>query len=175
MDDAPPAPPPVRAELDRLVEEYGLEAVVETVGLWLRGIEAAHRPNASTAPAPKRKRGRPTGASPAKVPVDRSLLLAAVEHRRKTGAAAVWPSLLAAANGDESTARRLLRRLDGKNGADLRGAELGIFDLAFALNGLRRERVPRDRLADRLELMVRDCEYLVEAIAGARRRLRGGV
>jgi hypothetical protein len=58
---APPALPRARTALDRLVEEHGLEAIVEAVAEWLRDIDAARRPKASPAPPLKRKRGRPKG------------------------------------------------------------------------------------------------------------------
>jgi hypothetical protein len=94
-------------------------------------------------------------------------LLAAAAHRWQTGAAAVWPSLLAVADENESVARRLLRRLDEPAGADLRFAEPTIAELGRTLHRLRLER--SHSLDDRLTLLARGFGALADELGAFRR------
>lgn len=111
--------PSGRDELERLVDEHG----IGTVAAWLRDIYTARRSKAS------RPRGRPTGPASDDTP----LLCAAAAIWRQRGCGPVWKALLAVAGGSESTARRLLRRLNRATPADFgKFVDDGISDFAAA-------------------------------------------
>jgi hypothetical protein len=91
---------PGYTELERLAEQHGREAFIDTVKTWLGDSEGA--------PRVRRRRGRPKGKP---YYDDAPLLQAAAAQWRQTPGACVWPYLIEAGGGT-SGACRLLRRLD---------------------------------------------------------------
>jgi hypothetical protein len=145
-----------RAALARLVEQYG----VDTVAGWLHDIAASPTPS-------KRGRGRPKGPSRQADLQDTRLAQAATARWREAGGrrwwetvVAVWPFLLEVSGNNESTARRLHRRLEewGAEGC----AERGIADFNSGLW--------RVRLGRAVGRVNGDAEHALHTLAAGYRR-----